>query len=250
MASIRSIGARLGTRLTYANVMSTLAFVIAFAGGTAYAAELVTSEDIVDGEVKNPDLATSAVTGTKVLSSSLSGSDIATGSLTSSDVADSTLTGSDVASNTLTGSDISESSLSTVPNATNVGGVTVKPFEFLASPNTAERTILSTGRGLKLNAVCDSDGDIDVWAITDRNARLITWSADAESMTVDNGLGVESMVAGIDHNLLYEDPGDQGGLTTYMTSGGDVVTIVWGADDNTSSSFGVRCAFVGTAFIH
>ena len=50
------------TRITYANVMSTVAVFLALATGGAYAANTVFSTDIVDGEVKNPDLATSAVT--------------------------------------------------------------------------------------------------------------------------------------------------------------------------------------------
>ena len=48
-------------RLTYANVMATLAFVIAVAGGTAYAANTVFSTDIVNGEVNAADIATGAV---------------------------------------------------------------------------------------------------------------------------------------------------------------------------------------------
>ena len=40
-------------RLTYANVMSTVALLVAMDGGTAYASHLVVnSSDIVDGEVK------------------------------------------------------------------------------------------------------------------------------------------------------------------------------------------------------
>ena len=43
---------RIRSHLTYANVMATLAFAIAVAGGTAYAANTVFSCDIVNGEVK------------------------------------------------------------------------------------------------------------------------------------------------------------------------------------------------------
>ena len=44
--------------LSYANVMATLAFLIAVAGGTAYAANTVFSTDIVNGEVKSVDIIT------------------------------------------------------------------------------------------------------------------------------------------------------------------------------------------------
>jgi hypothetical protein len=47
-------------------VMATLAFLIAVAGGTAYAANTVFSTDIVNGEVKTPDLALNVVTSGKI----------------------------------------------------------------------------------------------------------------------------------------------------------------------------------------
>ena len=39
----------LRSRLTYADVMATLAFFIAVAGGTAYAANTIGSADIING---------------------------------------------------------------------------------------------------------------------------------------------------------------------------------------------------------
>ena len=45
-------------RLTYANLVSTVALVAALGTGTAYAANTVFSTDIVNGEVKAVDIAT------------------------------------------------------------------------------------------------------------------------------------------------------------------------------------------------
>jgi len=44
--------------LTYANVMSTIACFAFLATGTAYAANTIGTNDIIDGEVKNADIAT------------------------------------------------------------------------------------------------------------------------------------------------------------------------------------------------
>ena len=44
---------RLLQRLSYANVMSTLAVFAVLAGGTAYAANTIGSSDIIDGQVKS-----------------------------------------------------------------------------------------------------------------------------------------------------------------------------------------------------
>jgi hypothetical protein len=53
-------------RLTYANVVATLALIIAVGGGAAYAANTVFSADIVDGEVKTADIATGAVRSAEI----------------------------------------------------------------------------------------------------------------------------------------------------------------------------------------
>ena len=57
--------------------MGALALFLVLTGGTAYAANTVFSADIVNGEVKTPDLATSAVTTGKVANQNLTGVDIA-----------------------------------------------------------------------------------------------------------------------------------------------------------------------------
>jgi hypothetical protein len=67
---------RVRGRMTYANVMSTIAVVFAVGGGVAYAANTVFSSDIVNGEVRTPDLATNAVTSLKVQNNELTGADI------------------------------------------------------------------------------------------------------------------------------------------------------------------------------
>jgi hypothetical protein len=62
--------------MTYANVASTLALVLALSGGAAYAANTIYSADIVDGQVKRPDIGANAVTSGKVGDDSLTGADI------------------------------------------------------------------------------------------------------------------------------------------------------------------------------
>jgi hypothetical protein len=59
---------RLRDRLTYANVISTLALFLVLTGGTAVAlsgSNTVFSDDIVDGQVKSPDLSKLAFTAVK-----------------------------------------------------------------------------------------------------------------------------------------------------------------------------------------
>src|ERR671914_2337399 len=108
--------AKLRSRLTYANVMSTLALFVAVSTGGAYAANTIFSSDIVDGEVKTPDLANAAVSGPKLKTGAVTTDRIAGGAVTTDRVKDNNLGGRDVLDNSLKGADIDESTL------TNIGG--------------------------------------------------------------------------------------------------------------------------------
>src|SRR5436189_4556502 len=91
---------RLRSRLTYANVASSLALLLALSTGTAYAANTVFSEDIVNGEVKTPDLAKLGVTAGK----------LARGAVTTGKLANLAVTGGKLAMNSVgTGRVIDES---------------------------------------------------------------------------------------------------------------------------------------------
>lgn len=63
--------------LTYANVMATVAIVLAVGGGAAYAANTVFSSDIVDGEVRSVDLANNSVRTAKIADGQVTAGDLA-----------------------------------------------------------------------------------------------------------------------------------------------------------------------------
>ena len=106
---------KLRRNLSFANVTSLLALFVALGGTTAYAADTVFSSDIVDGQVKTPDLASPAVTNNKlaanavttgkVAADTLGAVDLAPGSVGSSEVTDHALTGADIVESTLVGVD-------------------------------------------------------------------------------------------------------------------------------------------------
>lgn len=265
------------------NVVGYLALFLSLTTGTAWAAATIGSEDVIDNSLRSLDLKNgAAVRSGDVVNNNLTAADLASLSVSqseidpevfasgdidlqsngygvspdaiqSSEIEDGQVTGGDVANNNLTGDDILESSLSDVPGATtarNVNGEVVQPIEFLAGPNSGTRTILSAPVGLRLRAVCDSGGDLEVYAETDRNARLLTWSFDAGANEANNDGALENFTITMTPDLVHEDDGDQIGHTVYMTSGGAVTIINWAADNNTSPAFGTQCAFVGTATSH
>jgi hypothetical protein len=125
---------KLRPRLTYANVVASLALFLAVGGGTAFAvvaANQVNSASIVDGQVKNPDLAPDSVgtgkisdgqvknpdlapdsVGTgKISDAQVKSSDVGPDAIDSSKVAFRSLTGDDVALGSLTGDNVKTRSL-------------------------------------------------------------------------------------------------------------------------------------------
>ncbi len=99
---------RIRSHLTYANVMVTLLAFVVLAGGTAYAANTVFSSDIVNGEVKNDDLAANAVGGAKIADRQVKNADLSIGASSSNTIADGGVQGIDVANDSLTPTDIAD----------------------------------------------------------------------------------------------------------------------------------------------
>ncbi|MFL5871136.1 MAG: hypothetical protein ACJ75R_08635 [Solirubrobacterales bacterium] len=100
-------------RLSYANVMSTLAVFLVVAGGSAFAASLaansVNSKTVKDNSLKSIDLRDGKAVSTD-------------------DVIDASLTGTDLADNSVTAADVDESTLSQVPDSARLQGRTAASF--------------------------------------------------------------------------------------------------------------------------
>ena len=112
---------RFRSRLTFANVCSFLALLIALGTGSAYAANTVFSTDIVDGEVKTADIHNNAVTtnklrddavdGTKIFDSTVSAADLGFASVASGEIATDGVNGSEVSANAIDSDEILDNSL-------------------------------------------------------------------------------------------------------------------------------------------
>jgi hypothetical protein len=78
---------RTPARVSYANVTSTLALVVALGAGGAYAANTVRSKDIVDGEVKAADLGRGAVTARALKNGTVGSKQVTDGAIATVDLA-------------------------------------------------------------------------------------------------------------------------------------------------------------------
>ena len=131
---------RLRERLTYANVVSSLALFLVIAGGTAYAANTVLTEDIKDNEVFATDVRDDTLAFGGLLHQ-----DLRPGSVRSSEVANNSLTGSDVAQDSLDGWDIHGLSFADLQANTLTGG------------QINEGTLVQAGTGRSDLDGCDPD---------------------------------------------------------------------------------------------
>jgi hypothetical protein len=92
---------KLRQRLTYSNVVATIALVLAVGGGTAYAATKIGTKNIRYHAVTASKVDFNAVTASKVKNGALSGWDIRNNSLRTDDIRDGTLLAKDFAANQL-----------------------------------------------------------------------------------------------------------------------------------------------------
>jgi hypothetical protein len=195
-----------------------LALFIALSG-TAYAVDgplpgqnQVGSEDIINGEVRNPDLGADSVGSGKIDDRQVKNADLSVGASSSNTIADGGIQGIDVKSDTLTGAQIDESSLGTVPNADQLDGIDSSEFlrgvqvsrmDFRANAGDSG-AVLSLG-GLTFLANCHPSRDLQWFygsAVNDASLHM-SWSVagDAVAKTlvndnVDSGVVIDPFPSG------------------------------------------------------
>ena len=128
-------------RLTYANVASTVALVAALGTGTAYAANTVRSEDIVNGQVKTVDLHQAAVNGAKIKDGQVGTADVADGSIGQADIATDGVGASEVTDNSIDSGEIVDGGLFAADLATGSVGSSEVADSSLGSADIANNSL-------------------------------------------------------------------------------------------------------------
>ena len=127
------------TRLTYANVMSSIAVFLVLGGATAFAAATIGTGDIKAGAIKTGKIAKEAVKAGK----------LGNGAVKTEKIADAAVTTPKIADNAVTGAKVDEASLGEVPNAANaanaakIGGQA--PGSFVARNELLWAVVLNDG---------------------------------------------------------------------------------------------------------
>jgi hypothetical protein len=98
-------------RLTYANVVATLALFLALTGGAVWAADQITSQDIAKRAVRTQNLADNAVKSPQIKNNSVNSGDIRDQNITGEDIAENTIETSDLKDGAVKGGKVFDGSL-------------------------------------------------------------------------------------------------------------------------------------------
>jgi hypothetical protein len=221
---------QLRKRLTYANVMSSIAVFLVLGGATAVAAgqlgkNSVGSKQLKKNAVTSAKIKKNAVTSAKIKNGAITGAKVNAGSL-------GTVPNATHAS--------SADSAGTAGNANTVGGHSVNKVFVKISKDSA--TTLGTFGVFKINATCDATGDVSLEADPQ--------TTDSDYAVFGNGDSSGAFFAreqGAEDNSEEISGGNDRGILTFAgsQSGGAVVTGTLGWNDTATFDGEQVCAVYG-----
>jgi hypothetical protein len=240
-------------RLTYANVMSSIAVFLILGGATAFAAvKKIGANEIKANSIKTGKIVKEAVTATKIKKNAVITAKIADGAVTNAKIADNAVNGAKVEDGSLTGADLKLDTIGTVPSAKSAqtaqvaqfaGELTGRRIFFRVPPGTSQTQILNLG-GLVLRATCTAGGALQV------EAESTLGSAYIQGDSTDDGQN--------DFGNSKADPGDvfnvlpdsaefaQGFIWFSGGAAGTVVSVQYQAKQDQPAEEN-NCSFTGTA---
>jgi hypothetical protein len=228
-------------RLTYANVMSSIAVFLMLGGATAFAATKIGANQLKANSVKTGKIVKEAVKAGK----------LAKNAVTTPKIANLAVTTEKIANEAVTGEKANESTFGTVPSANtanSVAGSTIKAVNFTGNPTTGPTEILNLN-GFTLTATCAPGDALSVLANGPIGSRLQSGSEESISPGAENQNGVfdDNLTPTSNVELLEEDDDLVVGQTQfYLGTGGKAVTVIWEAESFNASS-GPHCTFTGYA---
>jgi hypothetical protein len=142
-------------RLTYANVMSSIAVFLLLGGATAFAAghlgkNTVGTKQLKKNAVTTAKIKKNAVNAAKIKAGSVDGSKLGAGAVTGEKLANDAVTTEKIANDAVTGDKVKESSLSEVPSANKANNAT-----------TAGSATFAESANPEVFAKVNTDGTVD-----------------------------------------------------------------------------------------
>jgi hypothetical protein len=246
-------------RLTYANVMSSIAVFLVLGGATAFAAGLaknsVGSKQIKKNAVTTAKIKNGAVNGAKIQDGAITGAKVNLGTLgtvpnaTHASTADKATSADKATTATTADKASSANSAANAGNADTVGGVGVAEINYNGE-SVSSGTVIYSRAGLTLTAGCAAGDNIEIAATTSKaNASIYTTVVDTDAD--DNNLNDDEESGGFDpgadFDLLAGNDGNPGLITfEYDANDGTTVTGTLSVDEDNSD--GAQCQAHGVVF--
>jgi len=227
-------------RITYANVMSSIAVFLVLGGGAAYAAKKIGSNEIKGNSITTGKIKKEAVSASKIKKNAITTAKIANGAVT--------------------GAKLNLGTVGTVPNATHainadnannanaVGGNTVRAISFAGNPTVGPSQILNLD-GFTLTAACTGADELSVLANGPTGSRLqsVGNQTSTNEGLVTDGVFNDTLTPSSNTQLLPNDDDLVNGHTEFsLGAGGRNVSVIWEAESFSASS-GPHCTFTGYA---
>jgi hypothetical protein len=214
-------------RLTYANVMSSIAVFLILGGATALAAKKIGTSQLKASAVTTGKIKKEAVTTAKIKKQAVTGAKIKLSTV---------------------GKVPSAAAADTAGNANTVGGNTIVAINFSGNPIVGPTQVLNLD-GFTLTATCTGGNVLSVVANGPSGSRL-------QSSGTSTATGVKEVLDAVFNDtltptsntqLLTEDDDLVSGKTEFsLGNGGRAVSVVWEAESFEASS-GPHCTFTGYA---
>jgi hypothetical protein len=226
-------------RITYANVMSSIAVFLVLGGGAAYAAKKIGSNEIKGNSITTGKIKKEAVSASKIKKNAVTTAKIANGAVT--------------------GAKLNLGTVGTVPNAAHainadnannanaVAGNTIRAISFTGNPTVGPTEILNLD-GFTLTATCSGADELSVVANGPAGSRLQSAGNQASvGGEVVDGLFNDTLTPSSNTQLLPTDDDLVVGHTEFsLGNGGRNVSVIWEAESFGASS-GPHCTFTGYA---
>lgn len=213
---------QLRKRITYANVMSSIAVFLVLGGATAIAAGLaknsVGPKQLKKNAVTTVKIKNNAVTGAKIKNGTVSGAKLNLGTIGKVPSA----ANADNANNANTANNAN--------NANTVAGLTIRKF-FYASGETASKTTLVSLNGLTLSGSC-AGGEVQFLATTSvSDSQIHAGGTFLEAEGAPFYVEDDSFDIGNEENLVSVEPDSTQGTFTYTQPSGTVVTGTFATEE-------------------
>jgi hypothetical protein len=241
-------------RLTYANVMSSLAVFLILGGATAFAAvKKVGSNEIKANSIKTGKIVKEAVTAGKIKKAAVTEAKLADGAVTTNKLANGAVTTDKIADNAVTGAKVNEATLGQVPSAAtaatagSVGGNTVQRVFYHGANTSAQQTILSLN-GLTLTAKCTA-GVLSANATTSVPNTLIHSGGNYAGANLTYYAEEDNFNPGVNFNFLADATTTSDSLIGslgYSQANGTGVSVVYQVEEFAYGQNG--CTITGYAF--